>query len=131
MGGSRGGHLTLEQTVHLEDRVTPEQAYKCFTELFELEKTVDEPVDDIMAIFEKIKEWKQASGDLEQQEEMVADALKPKKKIKIHNYNTLFEKLKELQPKIGLTDNEVKIIIYCSIDHGYFTNMLILQGEFL
>jgi len=50
--------VSLDKTVNLEDRVTHEQVYECFKELFELEKTVDDPVDDIQAIFEKIREWK-------------------------------------------------------------------------
>lgn len=36
-----------------------------------------------------------------------------------------------MQPSIGLTDTEVKMIIYCSLDHDYLTNMLVAQGEFL
>lgn len=115
----------------LEDRVTHEQAYERFSELYELDKTIEDPVDDIQAIFEKIRIWKKAAGDLEQQEDMCAQALKPKKRIKIHNYNTLLTKMKELQPSIKLTDDEVKIIIYCSLDHNYLTNMLVVQGEFL
>ena len=46
-------------------------------------------------------------GDLEEQENQVHEELKTKKKIKIHNYNTLYAKLKELQPKISLTEDEI------------------------
>lgn len=35
---------------------------------------------------------------------MVHKALKPKTKIKIHNYNTVLAKLEELKPQIDLTD---------------------------
>ena len=62
---------------------------------------------------------------------MVHNALKPKKKIKIHNYNTLLTKLSELQAAIGLTDTEIKIIIFSSLDHDYLTNMIVAQAEFL
>ena len=39
--------------------------------------------------------------------------------------------MKELQRDINLTDDEVTIIIYTSIDHDYFTNLLIKAGQFL
>ena len=56
----KGGanNITLDQTVALADRVTHEQAYQCFSELYELEKTIEDPVDDIQTIFEKITKWK-------------------------------------------------------------------------
>jgi len=41
---------------------------------------------------------------------------------------TLLAKMKELQRDINLTDDEVTIIIYTSIDHDYFTNLLIKAG---
>lgn len=62
---------------------------------------------------------------------MVATALKSKPPIKIHNAKTLIAKLKELAPAIGLTDDEINLIVYTSIDHDYFTNLIVLQGEFL
>ena len=62
---------------------------------------------------------------------MVHKALKPKRKIKIHNAKTVEEKLKELQPAIGLTDEEIWIIIFTSLDHDYLTNLILMQGEFL
>jgi len=39
--------------------------------------------------------------------------------------------LDELKGEIGLSDDEITIIIYTSLDHDWFTNLLILQGEFL
>lgn len=62
---------------------------------------------------------------------MVAAALKPKTRLKIHNAKTLINKLKEHQGVIGLTDDEIMLIVYTSIDHDYFTNLIVLQGEFL
>jgi hypothetical protein len=64
-------------------------------------------------------------------EQMVAAALKPKTRLKIHNAKTLINKLKEHQGVIGLTDDEIMLIVYTSIDHDYFTNLIVLQGEFL
>ena len=41
------------------------------------------------------------------------------------------EMLKRLQGEMKLADDELMIIVYTSLDHDYFTNGLILQGEFL
>jgi hypothetical protein len=99
--------------------------------LLACESRVSDPLDDIMMIFEKIQKWKDAAGNKDEAEKKVAKALKPKEKLKIHNVKTLIAKLKELQLDIGLTDDEILIIVYTSIDHDYFTNLIILQGEFL
>lgn len=39
--------------------------------------------------------------------------------------------MEELKEIIGLTTDEIMIIIYTSLDHDYLTNMLVLAGEFL
>jgi len=52
-------------------------------------------------------------------------------KVKIHNVKSLTDKLKELEKEIGLTEDEIRIIIYTSLDHDYFTNLIVLAGEFL
>ena len=57
--------------------------------------------------------------------------LKPKEKLKIHNMKTVLIKLNELKSKIGLNNDEISIIAYSSIDRDWFTNMIIMQGEFL
>jgi len=57
--------------------------------------------------------------------------LKPKNKLKIHNMKTVLQKLNELKSKIGLDNDEISIIAYSSIDRDWFTNMIIMQGEFL
>ena len=51
--------------------------------------------------------------------------------MEIHNAKTLLGKLYELQEDIGLTDDEISIIVYTSIDHDNFTNLIILAGEFM
>jgi hypothetical protein len=62
----------------------------------------------------------------------VSKALSNKKnKLQIHNVKTLLAKLNELKAEIGLTDDEITIIIYTSLDHDYLTNLLVLAGEFL
>lgn len=44
---------------------------------------------------------------------------------------TLYEKLHELQEAIGLTDDELALIAYTSIDHDNLNNLIILAGEFM
>ena len=73
-------------------------------------------------------------GDLEDQENMVAAKFKNSgpKAVKMHNAKSIEMKLKEeLQQEIGLTDDELTLIIYTSLDHDYLPNLLVLSGEFL
>jgi len=44
---------------------------------------------------------------------------------------TLTEKLQEVASDIGLSNNELMIILYTSLDHDYLTNLLVSAGEFL
>jgi hypothetical protein len=62
---------------------------------------------------------------------MVVKKLKPSEPIKIHNIKTALAKMNQLRPEIGLTDDEISIILFTSIDHDWMTNLLLLQGEFL
>jgi hypothetical protein len=123
--------LNLVDTVNPEDRLNAKQSITYMKELLEVEKRVDDPHDDIEAIFDKITAWKKKAGDLDQQEKMVAKFLKPTNKLKIHNMKTVLQKLNELKKKIGLDSDEISIIAYSSIDRDWFTNMIIMQGEFL
>ena len=100
-------------------------------ELLACEERINEPNDDLEKITNKITIWKQKAGDLDQQEKMVAKRLKPKEKLKIHNMKTLLVKLNELKKEIGLSDDDITIIAFSSIDRDYYTNMIIMQGEFL
>lgn len=99
--------------------------------LLAVQERIEDPTDDIQKITDKITTWKQKAGNLDDQEKMVSEKMKPKEKIKIHNMKTVMEKLKELQKPIGLTDDEVTIIAFSSVDRDWFTNMIIAQGEFL
>lgn len=36
----------------------------------------------------------------------------------------------ELQPEIGLSDDEVNIIMFTSIDQDWLNNLIVLAGEF-
>ena len=123
--------LNLVDTVNPKDRVNAAQSIEYMKELLACEKRVAGPSDDIATIFDKITAWKQKAGDLDAQEKMVAKVLKPKEDLKIHNMKTVLIKLNELAEPIGLSKDEISIIAYTSIDRDWFTNLIILQGEFL
>ena len=118
-------------TVLPEDRMTAPDTIKHLQNLIQTNSRISEPDDEILIIFEKIQKWKDSLGDTEEMEDKVNKALKPKRKLKIHNVKTLLEKMNELKGPIGLTDDEITIIIFTTIDHDYFTNLIIMQGEFL
>jgi len=61
---------------------------------------------------------------------MVSQALKVKG-ILVHNVKTALKKINELKRDINLTDDEITIIIYTSLDHGHLPNLLVMAGEFL
>lgn len=48
----------------------------------------------------------------------------------IHNVKTIMIKILEIQNEIGLTNDEVVIIVYTSLDLDWLNNMLILASEF-
>lgn len=99
--------------------------------LIDCESRVHEPTDEIKVIFDKIQAWKEKAGDLDKQEKMVAKMLKFRELIKIHNVKTALEKLDEIKEEIKLEEDEITILIFTSIDMDWFTNLIVLQGEFL
>lgn len=119
----------LISLVRPEDKLTSKQVIAFLNGLIQTKDKVDDPLDDIETIFKKIQTWKETMGDLEEQETGVAEALKTPG-VAIHNVKTLIEKLTLLQPQIGLTIDEIMIIIYTSLDHDHFTNMLVQAGQF-
>ena len=52
------------------------------------------------------------------------------KGVKIHNAKSLLKKLQSLQKEIKLTDDEIMIMIFTSLDFDWFTNLLVLAGQF-
>jgi len=62
---------------------------------------------------------------------MITLKLKPVNKIKIHNVKTLEEILRSIQVEARLNDDDIAILIFTSIDQDWFTNMIILQAEFM
>jgi hypothetical protein len=57
----------------------------------ECAKRIEDPLDDIETIFNKILAWKEKQGNLEEQEKAVMQALKqdPNNKVDVHNVRTL------------------------------------------
>ena len=115
--------------VNAQDKLTPDQVVGYLNSLVQAAKKIGDPLDDIEKIFNKIQDWKQSFGNLDEQEKEVVKKLKCKN-LKIHNVKTLLEKLQELAAEIKLTNEEIFIIIYTSLDHDYFNNLLIQAGQF-
>jgi hypothetical protein len=130
--GPKQEPLSLVSLVHLKDQLSSSQVIEYLKHLVTTQAKVNGICDDIGTIFDKIQKWKQSFGDLDQQEKAVSKALNNKKnKVQIHNVKTLTAKLNELKSEIGLSEEELTIIIYTSLDHDYLTNLIVLAGEFL
>lgn len=84
-------------------------------------------------VSEKICKWKKKFGNLEEQDKAVARRMRNtgELRVKMHNVKTLEMKLAELSNEIGLTADEVHLIVFTSLDHDYLTNLIVLAGEFL
>ena len=113
--------------------MTPETLAAYLQEFLRSVQKVGNPKDEILSIFDKITEWKRQAGNLDDQEKMVARKLKNSEgnRVEIHNVKTLKAKLAEFQQEIGLSEDEVIIIMYTSLDLDWFNNLLVLAGEFL
>jgi hypothetical protein len=83
-------------------------------------------------MFNKILKWKKKAGDLERQERMVAYKLRDpgNEPVDMHNVQTIKRKLALFSREIGLTNDEVTILVFTSLDHGWLNNLLVLAGEF-
>jgi hypothetical protein len=49
----------------------------------------------------------------------------------VHNITTARALLKGLQKDMKVTDDEIRVILFTSLDQDYLTNMIIMQGEFM
>ena len=115
----------------MEDKLDSTAVIDYLNELIETEKRVGDPVDEIKAIFEKIQSWKQKMGDQMVQSQEVSKQLRSKEKVKVHNVKSMKRKLEELQRPIGLSNDEMLVIVYTSIDHDCFTNLLCMTTDFM
>ena len=119
--GEQKGMIGL---VNPKDKLTPDQIVDSLNSLVIASKKIGDPLDDIEVIFNKIQAWKQSFGNLDEQEKEMVKKLKCKD-LKVHNVKTLLEKLQELAGEIKLTNEEIFIIIYTSLDHDNFNNLLV------
>jgi len=89
----------------------------------------------VESVFDKITAWKKGhkgeNRDSEQQEDFIKEQLKPKDNLNVHNITTARALLKGIQADMKLTDNELKVVLFTSLDQDYLTNMIIMQGEFM
>lgn len=60
-----GNSLTILDTVRPQDRLTHEEVINYLKGLLQCENRVQDPIDDIQVIFEKISAWKKKAGDLD------------------------------------------------------------------
>lgn len=52
------------------------------------------------------------------------------KRVEIHNVQSVYRKFSEFKDEIGLTDDEVNLIIFSAVDEDWFNNLLIQSAEF-
>lgn len=52
------------------------------------------------------------------------------KRVEIHNVRSLRSKFSEFKDEIGLTDDEVNLIMFSAADEDWFNNLLIQSAEF-
>lgn len=119
-----------DQKVKPEHRLTPAEANNYFKKLVATASKVTNIESLIKGIFDKIQAWKELMGDLDLQDKKVSLKLRPVEKIDIHNIKTVMLKMQQLVPEIKLKDDEVSVIVFTSIDHDFFVNMLISQNDF-
>jgi len=61
---------------------------------------------------------------------MVSAKFANNENIDYHNIKTKFRQMATIQNEIGLTQDEVTIICFTSLNEEYFTNLLVQAGEF-
>ena len=98
-----------------------------------MDKRVKKNVKNILKqISDKICRWKKKFGDLDIQSKAISRRLRNtgELKVKVHNVKTIDLKLSTFSKEIGLTADELHMIVFTSLDHDYLTNLLVLSGEF-
>ena len=95
-------------------------------------KRISDTKKAIETIFNKILAWKRKAGNLDDQEKMVARKLiqSSNDPVQLHNAKTLKKKLAEFTDEIGLKADEVTLLVFTSIDQHWFTNMIVMAGDF-
>ena len=122
---------SLSGLVRKRDRVKPDELVEFLQSMLQTANRVKNIQKIVGQITEKILKWKQSYGDLDVQEKMVRDRLSNSEdQVIIHNIKTIYLVLQRVQEEIGLTDDEVLIIAFTSIDQDWFNNLLISAGQF-
>jgi len=124
--------MNLMRLVAKKDRLNSQHVVAYLKLLLDTHQRVQDPLDDIETIFNKILVWKRSFGDLDKQEKAVRAKLanSGKNKVQLHNVKTLRAKMQEIQQEVGLSDDEVTLIIFTSLDHDWLNCLLVLAGEF-
>jgi len=52
------------------------------------------------------------------------------KRVEVHNVRSLHRKFSEFKDEIGLTNDEVNLIMFSAADEDWFNNLLIQSAEF-
>ena len=122
-------------TVHPKDRMTSSEVIDWLNKLIEIDNhlNTDAHVETFQAICEKIEKWKQREGKCSSEaiEDLLKNSLKPSTPVNIHNVKTINEVLMRLMRPIGLTEIEIILIIFTSLDQDYMTNLIIKNASFL
>jgi|DEB0MinimDraft_12_1074336.scaffolds.fasta_scaffold10575_2 hypothetical protein len=69
-------------------------------------------------------------GNSEEQDKAMLKIMKPMEPLIVNNHKSIMLKMDQIQHEIGLTDDEVIIIVFTSMDMEFFNHLVILQGEF-
>ena len=123
----------LSDLVQEPHRMDPDDIIQRLKRTLDVDKRVKKNIKNILKqISDKICRWKNKFGDLDIQAKAVARRLRNtgELKVKVHNVLTIEMKLAEFYHEIGLTADELHLIIFTSIDHDYLSNLIILSGEF-
>jgi hypothetical protein len=122
---------SLSSLVRKKDRVKPAELIEYLDILLKTAKQVGDIKKAVGSITEKVLAWKQSHGDLDQQEKMIRAVFSnAEAQVVVHNIKTQMQPLSQIQEAIGLTQEEVIVILFTSLDQDYFTNLLISAGQF-
>jgi len=129
-GDSEG--VNLSSLVRPQDRLPIPEMLGFMQEILQTGARVKDAAACANSIFNKILAWKKRAGDLDAQEKMVARVLRqrPGDEVNIHNVRTAKQKLAEFSRGVGLSADEVNLLVYTSLDMDWMTNLLIQAGEF-
>jgi len=129
--GKKVQKMCVSHLIKKKDRLKAADLIAYLTEFLQAGQRIKDPNECIKVIFDKIQNWKAAYGDLDQQEKMIRDKFSnAEDKVDRHNIVTQMRVLQRIQEESQLTDDELYMICFTSMNSDYFTNLLIQAGEF-